>query len=301
MDAIFKVMNMKLLISFVLFFFVLVLLIGCGGNTHKAPVKSVSVSVIPQKYFVDQITGGEVEVNVLVAPGASPATYEPTPKQMRQMQYAAAYLQIGYIGFEKAWIPKILPGPPFRVFDLSEGCNLIHSGAHKHGDHVHYAGVDPHLWVAPQSVRIIAKNTLQALLEIYPGKDQEYRENHRVFDAHLQHVDSLLRVKLEPLQGKSFLIFHPALTYLARDYGLIQIPVELDGKSPSASHMKNLIDHAKQLGIKNIVVQAQFDIDQAQTIATEVGGHVIVVDPLAENWSDNILRIADQLVAGYGE
>ena len=271
------------------------MVISCQLGKVEKEDNLLSVSILPQKYFIERIAGDDFKVNVLIPPGASPATYEPTPMQMTGVAKSVAYLRIGHIPFEHAWLSNLIEGAgKIDVLDLSKGIELV-KGMVKHGDHFHEGGIDPHVWSSPVSVKIIAKNTFEALITYAPEKKSEYEKNYKAFLLELEELNRMALDAFQAKQGKSFMIFHPALSYLARDYGLNQISVELDGKEPSPAHMKHLVEEAKSKEIKQIFVQKQFNVENAKAIMDEIGGEVIQIDPLSEDWLSEMKRIIDIL------
>ncbi|MFA9372023.1 MAG: metal ABC transporter solute-binding protein, Zn/Mn family [Labilibaculum antarcticum] len=279
--------------------FTLVLLVGiiisCQSGKIEKETNLISVSILPQKYFVERIAGNDFKVNVLIPPGASPATYEPTPMQMKDVAKSIAYFRIGHIPFETVWLNNLVEGAgEIKVVDLSKGIELI-KGIEKHGDHVHEGGIDPHIWSSLKSVKIISWNLFQELVKLAPDKKEVYEENYRKFLSELEEMDQFAETSLSHKKGMSFMIFHPALTYLARDYGLHQISVELDGKEPSPAHMKHLVEEANRLEIKQVFVQKQFNVENAKAIVSEINGEVVLIDPLTEDWLNEMKRIINIL------
>lgn len=279
--------------------FILVLFAGiimsCQSGKIEKESNLISVSILPQKYFIERIAGNDFKVNVLIPPGASPATYEPTPMQMRDVAKSIAYFRIGYIPFEMVWLNNLVEGAgEIKIVDLSKGVELI-KGLEKHGDHFHEGGIDPHIWSSFKSVKIISSNLLLELVKMNPDKKEVYERNYQQFLSELEEMDKLAEASLIHKKGMSFMIFHPALTYLARDYGLHQISVELDGKEPSPTHMKYLVEEAKRLEIRQVFVQKQFNVENAKTIVAEIDGEVVLIDPLTEDWLNEMKRIINIL------
>ena len=279
---------------FFLFLFI-VILIGCGQNQHNKDKKEkpqVTVSILPQKYFVKRITGDLLSIHVMIPPGYSPHTYEPTPKQIKALTHSSIYFRIGYIPFENVWMDNILSAnKQLQIVDTSMGVDLIkHTRTHTH--HHDHRGIDPHIWLSPTAVKVQSKNILNALIKLDPANRATYMENYSEF---INDIDLLIKETvaiLSGLSGKKLMVYHPAWGYFARDYGLIQLPIEVDGKNPNPSEMKKIIDTAKREGIRFIFVQKQSDTRSAEAIASEIKGEVIQIDPLALNWLDNMNKIA---------
>jgi zinc transport system substrate-binding protein len=283
----------------------MILLPGCGtpdeGVKQASSKPVITVSILPQKFFLEKLAGDQFHVNVMIPPGYSPASYEPTPKQIKSLNDSRMYLRIGHIPFEKGWIEKFKSlNPGMKVFDTSTGIDLIETaqaeeGHHHHegeDGHHHHGGVDPHVWLSPKSVRIIAANTCQALIAEFPQRKELFNSRLNIFIKDLQELDLSITEALKGLQRKSFLTFHPAWSYFARDYGLAQLAIEIGGKSPNPSEMVEVIKKAKGEKIGIIFVQQQFRKDTAQVIAREIGAEIVQLDPLAYNWDINMMMIA---------
>jgi zinc transport system substrate-binding protein len=271
----------------------IILALSCS-NPRQQGKKVIAVSILPQKYFVEKIGGNDFETEVLVAPGASHETYDPTPQQMVRLGDAALWLKNGNLAFEEQWEPKFLSShPQLKTLDWSEGIQLIAGEDHHEeaAEEEHHGGIDPHYWLSPRQALVLAQNTAKALEEINPEKATEYRQNLNQLQKRIQSLDSMATAAFSTLSGRSFMIFHPALTYFAQDYGLKQIAVEQGGNAPTARGLRQFIDMARKENIKVILVQQQFDRENAETIAREIGAKVIPFDPMAENWENNMLSI----------
>lgn len=278
--------------------FVLVFILAVACTAQKTSEKDlVTVSILPQKYIVEKIAGDLVDVQVLVPPGASPSTYSLVPSQMKDLSRSKVWLRIGKIGFEDAWHEKIEQGnPDLKVFDTSRMAEWIAAEEEVHGDHVHLHGIDPHIWMSPEEVEQIAELTYQALADLYPDKSAAFNANFEAFRSEVDVLDEDLIRQFDGLENRKFIIFHPALTYLARDYGLEQVSLEIDGKEPSAKHMSQLVKTAKDEGIRVVFIQKEFDQENARQLAEELDGEVVQIDPLNENWEEQIREIAEKLI-----
>jgi len=274
------------------------LLASCrtGAETVDKPV--ISVSIIPQQYFIEQLAGGLAEVNVMIPPGASPATYEPTVSQLGKLDRSVVYMRIGYIGFEQSWIEKITSvNPGMKIVDLSEGVEIIVDNAGEDDDHNGHAhhGTDPHIWMSTINARIIALNIHKELLLLFPGEKDYLQERFDLFSRSLDSLHMAITSKLEGIENRKFMIYHPALTYYARDYTLEQLSLEIEGKTPSPAHLKEMTDLAKVNHISKILIQSQFDRKNAEILARETGSEIIQFDPLDLQWGDQMYYIAEQL------
>lgn len=260
---------------------------------------SVFVSIVPQRFFVRQIGKELVDVHAMVPPGADPHTYEPKPRQMVSLATAKLYFAIG-IEFEAARLKKILStNPQIKVVHTDEGIQKISmtEGDH-HGEDQHdHSGFDPHIWLSPPLVMMQARTILNALGEADPVNRSYYEANFKAFMAELVDLDADLKKIFADRQGLRFMVFHPSWGYFARSYGLVQVPIEIEGKSPKPAQLAGLIENARENNIKIIFVQPQFSSKSAELIAREIGGEVAFVDALAEDWSENLREVADKFEA----
>ncbi|MCF8404821.1 MAG: zinc ABC transporter substrate-binding protein [Bacteroidales bacterium] len=286
----------------IIFSVILVSLIGsCKSPKESKEKEVISVSILPQKYFVEKIAGDAFTINVLIPPGASPASYEPSPRQIEDISKSKLYLKIGHIGFERGWINKLEDNfKQVNFADLSEGLTLIEATTDVHEDHEHYE-VDPHIWMSPYNVKIIAQNIFQTLAATYPGKEKEFYNNLQSFNSEIDSLHQFIITGLENLTNRYFIIYHPALTYFASDYSLIQVPMELEGKEPGMKYMKQMVELAKDKNIKAILIQREFNMDEAMSLKREIEGEIIIIDPLDYQWDKQLRYITNQLLKVLSE
>jgi len=276
--------------------------LSAWGAAGAGPVE-VFVSIPPQKYFVEKIGRDLVQVSVMVPPGASPATYEPKPQQMNALAGTKAYMAIG-VPFEKVWLKKIsAANPKMKIVQTDQGIIKRTMATHLHTDpeeagREHEGLPDPHIWTAPPLVKIQAHNIFQALTGIDPANRSAYQTNYGKFVQEIETLDAELKEIFAGREGKvRFMVFHPAWGYFAQTYGLEQIPVELEGKEPKPAQLKELIESAKRLKIKVVFVQPQFSTKSAEVIARAIGGEVVLADPLAQDWAENLRKQAARFKA----
>ena len=284
------------------------LLAACTGRASKnnngdeeKPV--ITVTLEPQRYFTEAIAGDKFKVISMVPKGSSPETYDPVPQQLVSLGDSKAYFRIGYIGFEQTWMERLMNNTPhIQVFDTSKGIDLIlnngdHDHGHGHGPHDgHIHAVEPHVWNSAANALIIAGNTYKALSQLDKANDAYYMARYDSLCQRIQHTDSLIRQQLSaPEAAKAFMIYHPALSYFARDYGLHQISIEEGGKEPSPAHLKELIDLCQTEDVRVIFVQPEFDKRNAETIAQQTGTKVIPINPLSYDWEEEMLNVAKAL------
>lgn len=274
--------------------------VACSSDVE--PIRVV-VSVQPQAYFVERVGGEYVDVEVLVGPGRSPATYEPTPQQMVRLQQADLYFSIG-VPFESGLLPKVRGlHSDLRLVDMSSGIEDSSSvDQHEpHAGHGHdHGGVDPHVWLDPAKVKVMAQTVLQELTHLYPQHESWFQDNLQSFLNDLDSVDVRIRRRLSDVQGKTFYVFHPAYGHFARAYGLNQVAVEVDGKEPGPAQLADVIKQARRDKVDVIIVQPQFAQKSAETIAAAVGGEVLALDPLAYDYLTNLEEMADKLARVLG-
>ena len=277
---------------------------------------AVFVSIMPQKYFVQQIGKNLVDVRVMVHPGASPATYEPKPRQMAAIARTHIYFSIG-VPFENVWLNKIASSNPnMMVVQTDHGIQKASMVDHHHHDkaadhqktdqqHNNEGGHDenrrntgirdPHIWLSPPLVMIQARTMLDSLQTVDPAHRSEYEANYNAFISEISKLDIELKNIFNGSHGLQFMVFHPAWGYFADTYGLKQIPVEIEGKNPKPAQLKSLIEFANTNAINVIFVQPQFSAKSAEVIARGIGGQVVVADPLAADWAANLRKVSREI------
>lgn len=282
--------------------FLTVLLLGSAISAPaQADKLKTYVSIVPQKYFVEKIGIDLVDVSIMVQPGASPATYEPKPRQMAQLADTDIYFAMG-VPFEKTWLNKIVAvNPRMLVVHTESGIEKIPMATHEHLENEENNGrkqphdilKDPHIWLSPPLVMIQARNILIALINADRNNTPVYEENYKKFILELVQLDMEIRGLL-PKRGY-FMVFHPSWGYFARAYGLEQIPVEIEGKEPKTAQLRNLIKLAREKKIKTLFVQPEFSRKSAELIAREIKGLVVVISPLAQDWGENLKDTARKI------
>lgn len=297
-----------------------------GRGDDERPV--ITVTIEPLRYFTEAIAGDRFTVVSMVPKGSSPETYDPSPQQLVGLAKSKAYFRIGYIGFEQSWMGRLADNAPhLPFFDASRGIDLIYDDTHHHhsdasggqdsasseeqdsdaagGRHSEVSdgyrhsggGVEPHVWNSAANARIIAGNILRALCAIDKGNDSLYTERYRLLCRRIEQTDSLVRRELSrPDADRAFMIYHPALSYFARDYGLRQIPIEAGGKEPSPAYLKELINTCRAEKVRVIFVQPEFDRRNAELIARQTDTRVVDINPLAYDWEEEMRKTAGSLV-----
>ncbi len=271
-------------------------------NTPKPDnEKTLSVTIDPQKYFLETIVGNHYKVNGIVPAGGNPESTDFTPMQMVNLDRSIAYFKIGYLGIENILIDKVTASnKDLKVINCSEGITIVgehHHDEHDGHDHSHdyysgHSGGDPHTWSSVASARIIAANMYKAMLDIDKANEADYTLNYSKLQKEFNETDSIVKSYLEQAPSKSFIIYHPALSYFAEEYGLTQYSIEYEGKNPSPSQLKTLIDKAKEEGIKVVFIQREFDSKNAETVAEAIGGKAIPINLMSYDWKEEMIKIA---------
>lgn len=286
-----------------------ILISACFSWTHgyagdRIPVL---VSVLPQKYFVERIGGDRVTVDVLVKPGKSPATYAPTPSQIKELVSSRLYFRVG-VPFENGLMDKIISlTPETRIIDTRNGIPLRgmkeHHGHQGHADEDHDSrqGKDPHIWMNPLLVKIQVQTMFQALCDIDPQGKETYTGNLALLLKDLDALNSELTALLSPVKGENVFVFHPSFGYFTDAYGLHQIAIETMGKAPKGKELGAIILEIKKKQGRIIFVQPQFDTHAAQKMAQAVKGSVVPIDPLAYDYLENMISIGKAIAAGLAK
>lgn len=266
---------------------------------------NITVSITPQKYFVEQIAKDKANINVMVKPGFSPATYSPKTSQMLKLANSSLYFTID-VPFEDAWLEKFkASNSKMIIIDTAKHIKKLKMEKHEHHEkdeeevhngtddsHHHEKGLDPHIWLDPKLVKIQAKTILEALINIdYKNKDF-YTKNYHIFINKLNKLDNTIQGILKDIPNKTFMVFHPSWQYFAKAYGLEQIAVEKEGKEPKVKELIELVKEAKEHNIKVLFVAPQFSQNSAKKIAHSINGKVISIDHLAYDWEENLIKIA---------
>lgn len=291
---------------------ILIFLLLISASSWAEPLR-VFVSVLPQKTFVEKLGGDHVEVRAMVQPGYSPATYDPTPQQISALAKTALYVRIG-VPFERAWMKRIRStNPDMQVLDARQGIQLPiihrHGQAYENNKDEHHRSNqgreglhdeserDPHIWTSPPLVKRMGKTIRDTLSALDPANEQDYARNYDAFADELDALDRDIRALLGGVTNRKFMVFHPAWSYFADTYGMIQVSVEKEGKEPGPRSLAALIEQAKRDNVKVILVQPQFHRKSAQQVAHAIGGRVVAIDPLSADYADNLRRVTQQIAA----
>ena len=284
------------------------ILSGCGAPAEREEVSDgglkLFVSIPPQAYLVERIGGDLVDVEVLVQPGQEPHTFEPTPRQVMSLGRASIYFGIG-IPFEQQLVGKLGDAlGNLQIVDSSAGVErLAFEGGHHHGEEEgeeHGEGLDPHIWLDPARLKQVAGNIAAALESADPANSDVYAANLEELLAEIDALHAEIARLLEPHRGRSFVVAHGAFGYFAHAYGLRQVAVELEGKSPTPRQLEELIERAREEGIDTVFVQPQFDPTSADAVVEALGGEVVTLDALARDPIANLREIAAKIALALG-
>jgi len=267
-------------------------------NTFILANINTVVSILPEQTFVKAIGGNKVSVSLMVLPGNSPHTYEPKPSQMKNVAKSRLYFAIG-VEFENVWLKKFKNlNKNMQIVDLTTGIEKISMISHHHEHDVNEktSGKDPHIWTDPENVKIIASHIYETLANIDPKNRNYYKTNYEKFIAKINQTDSKIKnILSDKEKGTKFMVFHPSWGYFAKAYGLKQLAVEIEGKSPKPRELIMLIKEAKEENIAVIFTQPEFSDSVAKVMANELKIKVIKVSPLSAKWSDNLINIANAI------
>jgi zinc transport system substrate-binding protein len=278
-------------------------LVSCNSpnsrnKNDEKPV--VTVSILPLKTFVEEIAGNDFDINVLLQPGSSPADFTLVPSQLKDISRSEVWFPIGYIGFEYSWKDKIeQANRKMKVVNLSEGLDLITDEYLPSGEKSSTGGINPHTWLSPTLVKKMAGRITEELVLLNPEKKLEYKGNFARFVQKVDELDAEIRDKLKNFEGRQIILFHPSLSYFAREYGLVQYSLEPGGKEPTPQRMAALVDFAKKEDIGVIYIQSDMDREQARVFAEEIDGEVLEMWPLNPAWFENLREITRLLIKHF--
>ncbi len=272
-------------------------------QTEKEPDGRIGVvvSILPQAEFAEKVGGDKVWVTVMVPPGASPHTHEPTYSQLREVSKAKMYAKVGSgIEFELAWADKIISvNKEMPVVDCSLGIELIRGGheheetGHEHEEEHEHEGADPHIWLSPGNAKIMVENIYMGLVQTDPANQEYYAGNKEKYLQELDELDGEITHALSKEKNIKILVYHPAWAYFAKEYGLEQISIENEGKEPTPQGIASVIKQAKENNITVIFASPQFSTRSAEVIAKEIGGKVILINSLEKNYLENMRKVAE--------
>jgi len=300
---------------------------SCGSRTGRAgDEKTLTVTIPPLAWFVEAIAGDDFTINVMLPPGADHHIWEPLPAQINSLSGSEAFIMNGQLEFEHAWMDRFRQvNSEMQILDLSRSIDLIgteehhegeeeadreghhedgtgddHDGHHEDGtgdDHEGHShtGADPHFWMSPAAAAVMAADIKEFLTGLNPASADKYERNHSLLADTIAVIDEMVRSAAGTMSTSTVMIYHPALAYMARDYGFEQLSFEDEGKSPSPARMKELIDIAREKKIKSILIQAEYDLRNAESLSRETGAELIVINPMNRNWPEAVMEVVQAL------
>jgi len=268
-----------------------------GTAAREKPV--VFVSIPPQAWLVKRLAGESVEVQTLLPAGADPHTYEPSARQVKRLSETSLVFTLGLPFEARLALQAGKLNPALKVVAMDAGIPKRGAGAHEHHGaepgHVCAAGGDPHIWLSPRLLCAMASNTVAALEEALPQQRVALEEALAKTLGEIRETDEAVRARLRDAPVKTWVVYHPSWRYFAEAYGLSLLVLEQDGKAPAARHLADVIRHAKEAGVKVVFAEPQYDVKPAQTLATQIGARLEIVDPLSEAWPSLMRDVAKRL------
>lgn len=290
-------MSFRKSVVYLLLIMTMIGLMGCQAekpdnieaNISNEERITVAVSIVPQETFVKAVAGELVDVITMIPPGNSPANYQPTPKQMTKFSESQVYFSIGVPTEEANILPKAEDlNRNIKIVSLDDKVGEVYEHRALKGCGCCAGKKDPHIWLSPKRVKVMIEVIKDELISLDQDNKSTYEKNADTYIAKLDMVDQEIKEALDEFKGQSFIIFHPAFGYFADDYGLKMVTIEGQGKKGTAVKVQEVIDFAKKENIKFVLYQEEFDSQQAETIANEIGGEVVKVAPLAPNYIENL-------------
>jgi zinc transport system substrate-binding protein len=266
---------------------------GGGANADRPAGERplVLVSVAPQAWLVKRLAGESVRVGVLLPAATDVETFEPAPSDLRALAAARLYFAVGHPAFllEARHVePFLVRHPEIRRVGLASALPAspgAHAAGHAHGD--------PHLWLSPRIFAAVLVPLATELAALLPEEAEGIAARRAALAATILALDRELTARFSTTAGHRFLIHHPALGTFATDYGLEQRALEQDGREPSPRRLASAITEARHAGARVVLTQRGLSARSAELLAREIGARTMEIDPLAEDWLENLRRIAD--------
>lgn len=269
-----------------------VILCSCNSGTSSNHILTVSIE--PQRYLLEQIAGDQWEVNTMLSAGANPETFDPPISALKSATNSAAYFKVGSIPFEEILISKI--GAGMRVVDTANGITLLH-GTHNcdNHNHNHNNNADPHIWSSVRNAKIMAQNMRDAMIELDAENSTKYQQNYTRLTLMLDSLDQEIIQILNKKTNKTFVTWHPSLSYFARDYSLNQLAIGSEGKEMSIDAFRGKIDEIKSIKAEVMLVQPEMDNNRSKEIADQTGIKTVTVNLLSYDWAEQMILVAKSL------
>jgi zinc transport system substrate-binding protein len=212
---------------------------------------------------------------------------------MQKISDSKAYFILGHLDFEETWLLRFsTANPAMHIVNTGDGIQNLVGHAHQHSNETYSHSVDPHIWLSTSCMKIQAQHICETLCKLDSQNKIQYLDKLLSFNILADSINMSIKKIFRDSQQKTILIFHPALGYFARDYGLEQISIEQEGKEPSPAHLAELIKAAKSRNLSKIFISKEFDTRHAESLAKEINAKVVVFDPMAEAWPENMLQLA---------
>jgi len=304
--------KMKKLSIIIITFLLLLILVNLSVGAAEA---TIAVTIVPQIEMLEAIAGERVEVVEMIPKGFSPANYSPSPSEMRAFSEASIYFSIGVPADIQNILPRAEERSDLEVVKLFERIEAKYphryfgekdaDDHHEDGDqeedadhgHSHAGGRDPHIWLSPARTSYMVEIMRDELIEILPEYETEFKENADQYLEKLAAVDRKNKELLSSYKGESILVYHPSFGYFTEHYGLKMLSIEKDGKEPGPQHLQEIIENAKEQGIQNVFYQAEIDSTKTRAVAEELNGEIVKLNPLAENYLENLEKMASEMAA----
>ncbi len=269
-------------------------MLGSCASSSQPEKPTITVSIEPQRWLLERIVGNKINVNTILATGADPEIFEPSFSSMKMLEQSICYMKMGNFGFEKQIVERIKTNhPDINIVNSADSVQLIIEEHHEHCHGGHEHGIDPHVWNSAENARIIATNMYRAVIKLDSINQDNYRENYHKLIQHIDSVDSVCAKTLQQAAGKAFVVWHPSLSYFARDYGLQQIAIGTEGKDLSISETKHILGHIQQNKAIVFLVENNADINRAKVIAAEIPSiRISTICPLNYDWDQEIMQTA---------
>lgn len=298
-----KKTDIRLLTSLFWIVFLAFFLMACSSQRQKNDTSGkpvITVSILPEKTFVEKIAGDDFKINLLLPPGESPVTFTLLPSQLVDITKSLLWLKMGHVAFEYSWDEKIREiNKKMKVVNLSDNLELIHAKVFETEKQGLSAGINPHTWMSPVLVKKMTERITAELSLINPERSEFYHNNYLIFAEEIDELNQKISTLLEPYRGRSFIMFHPSLAYFSRDYGLTEHSLEPGGKEPTPQRMRELVQLAKRESIPVIYIQSDLDREQARVFAEEIDGKIEEMWPLNPDWEENLMEITRQLIRNF--
>ncbi|CCU79779.1 Zinc ABC transporter, periplasmic-binding protein ZnuA [Halanaerobium saccharolyticum subsp. saccharolyticum DSM 6643] len=290
---------MKNLSITIIAFLLLLILVNLSVGAAEA---TIAVTIVPQIEMLEAIAGERVEVIEMIPKGFSPANYSPSPSKMRAFSEASIYFSIGVPADMQNILPRAEERSDLEVVKLFERIEAKYPHRYfgeedaDHG-HSHAGGRDPHIWLSPARTSYMVEIMRDELIELLPEYEAEFKENTDQYLEKLAAVDRKNKELLSSYKGEAILVYHPSFGYFTEHYGLKMLSIEKDGKEPGPQHLQEIIENAKEQGIQNVFYQAEIDSTKTRAVAEELGGEIVKLNPLAENYIENLEKMAAEMAA----